>query len=128
MDDDDTRPRWRGRNLRVTNRGGCGCGCGGFLIVLTVGIALSLFNSDLGVGVSARIPFTQSNITLAASIGTKEKAPEALPDYTHGKLGGNQNFINNSTTLTVGPAEGAAIFVIGKQDGAPVIDLHLVLR
>ena len=40
----------------------------------------------------------------------------------------NQNFINNSTTLTIGPAEGAAIFVIGKQDGAPVLDLHLVLR
>ena len=126
--DDHRRTRPRGINLRVTNRGGCGCGCGGFLVVLTIGIALSLFNAGFGVGVSARVPFTQSNVTLAAAIGAKEKAPEALPDYTHGRLGGNQNFINNSTTLTIGPAEGAAIFVIGKQGGAPVLDLHLVLR
>jgi hypothetical protein len=123
---EDTRRRSRNLNLRVNNRGGCGCG--GFLVVLTIGIALSLFNSDFGVGLSARIPFTQSNVTLAAAIGAKDKAPSALPDYTHGRLGGNQNFINNSTTLTIGPAEGAAIFVIGRQDGAPVIDLHLVLR
>jgi hypothetical protein len=124
MDEDGRR---RSRGFRP-NRGGCGCGCGGFLVVLTVGIALSLFNADFGVGLSARIPFTQSNVTVAASIGGKEKASDALPDYTHGRLGGNQNFVNNSTTLTIGPAEGAALFVIGKQDGAPVIDLHLVLR
>ena len=125
--DDDGRTRWRGPRFRFNNGCGCGCGCGGFLVVLTVGIALSLFNADLGVGVSARIPFTQSNITLAASIGAKEKAAGALPEYTYGRLGGNQNFINNSTTLTIGPAEGAAIFVIGKQGGAPVLDLHLAL-
>jgi hypothetical protein len=125
---EDARPhRSRGLNLRVNNRGGCGCGCGGFLVVLTIGIALSLFNTDFGIGLSARIPFTESNVTLAAAIGAKDKAPSALPDYTHGRLGGNQNFINNSTTLTIGPAEGAAIFVIGRQDDAPVIDLHLVL-
>jgi hypothetical protein len=97
-------------------------------VVLTVGIALSLFNTDFGVGLSARIPFTQSNITVAASIGAKDKAPDALPGYTHGRLGSNQNFINNSTTLTIGPAEGTGLLVIGKQDGAPVVDLHLVLN
>lgn len=96
--------------------------------MLTVGIALSLFNTDIGIGVSARIPFTRSNVTAAASIGAKEKAPDALPGYTHGRLGGNQNFINNSTTLTIGPAEGAALIVIGQQEGAPVLDLHLVAR
>jgi len=100
----------------------------GELYVLTIGIALSLFNAGFGVGVSARVPFTQSNVTLAAAIGAKAKAPAALPDYTYGRLGGNQNFINNSPTLTIGPAAGAAIFVIGKQGGAPVLDLHLVLR
>lgn len=120
------RTRW-GRGFRP-NRGGCGCGGGGFLVVVTVGIVMSLFNADLGVGASVRIPFTESNITLAGSIGAKEKAPDVLPGYTHGRLGGNQNFINNSTTLTIGPAEGAALFVVGKQEGAPAIDLHLVLR
>ena len=127
MDDDDRRSRWRRRSFGCNNGCGCGFGCGGFLVVLTIGILLSLFNADLGVGVSARIPFTQSNVTLAGSIGAKEKAPSALPDYTHGRLGGNQNFINNSATLTIGPAEGTAIFVIGKLGGAPVLDLHLVL-
>ena len=118
------RPRWR---TRYRNRG-CGCGGGGFFLVLTVGIVLSLFNSGVGVGVSLRVPFTASNLTLAASIGAKEKAVAALPSYTAGRLGGNQNFFNNSTTMTIGPAEGAALVIIGKQDDAPAVDLHLVVR
>jgi len=93
--------------------------------VLIVGVALSLFNIDLGIGLSVRIPFTQSNLTLAASIGAKQKTGNALPGYTRGRLGGNQNFINHSQTLTIGPAEGATLIVLGKQD-APVFDLRLV--
>jgi hypothetical protein len=115
-----TRVRYRDR--------GCGCGCGGFLFVLTVGIVLSLFNVDVGVGVSVRVPFTDSNLTAAASVGAKDRAVSALPDYTEGRLGGNQNLFNNSTTMTIGPAEGAALIVLGRQDGAPAIDLHLVLK
>ena len=118
------RTRWR---TRYRNRG-CGCGGGGFLLVLTVGIALSLFNAGVGVGVSVRIPFTQSNLTIAGSIGAKDKSVGSLPAYTEGRLGGNQNFFNNSTTMTIGPAEGAAIVIVGKQDDAPAIDLHLVVR
>ena len=109
-------------------RRGCGAGCGGFLLVLILGGALSLFNAVFGVGVSARIPFTQSNVTVAGSIGAKDRAVDALPTYAQGRLAGNQNFINNSTTLTIGPAEGAGLLLIGKQDDAPVIDLHLVLH
>ena len=118
---EQTRIRTRYRNR------GCGCGFGGFFVVLTVGILLSLFNAGVGIGVSVRIPFTQSNVTLAGSIGAKNKAVAALPSYTDGRLGGNQNFFNNSTTMTIGPAEGAAMIIIGKQDGAPAIDLHLVV-
>ena len=118
--------RW-GRGFRP-GRGGCGCGGGGFFVVLTAGIVMSLFNADLGVGASVRIPFTESNVTVAGSIGAKEKAPDVLPGYTHGRLGGNQNFINHSSTLTIGPAEGAYLIVLGKQDGAPIIDLHLEAR
>jgi hypothetical protein len=96
--------------------------------VLTVGIVLSLFNAGVGVGVSARIPFTHSNLTVVGSLGAKDKAVGSLPAYTEGRLGGNQNFFNNSTTMTIGPAEGAALVIIGKQDDAPAIDLHLVVR
>ena len=96
--------------------------------MLTVGILLSLFNTGVGVGVSVRIPLTQSNLTVAGSIGAKDKAVGALPEYTDGRLGGNQNFFNNSTTMTIGPAEGAALVILGKQDGAPPVDLHLVVR
>ena len=96
--------------------------------MLTVGILLSLFNTGVGVGVSVRIPLTQSNLTVAGSIGAKDKAVGALPEYTDGRLGGNQNFFNNSTTMTIGPAEGAALVILGKQDGAPAVDLHLVVR
>jgi hypothetical protein len=112
---------------RYRNRG-CGFGCGLFVLVLTVGILLSLFNAGIGVGVSVRVPFTESNLTIAGSLGAKSKALQALPDYTAGRLGGNQNFFNNSTTMTIGPAEGAGLVIIGKQDDAPGLDLHLVVR
>lgn len=123
MGEESTRqPRSRARNR------GCGCGGGLFFFVLTVGILLSLFNSGLGIGVSVRVPFTQSNITIAGVVGAKSKAVAAMPSYTDGRLGGNQNFFNNSTTMTIGPAEGAALVIIGKQDDAPAIDLHLNIR
>jgi len=122
MSEDSTtrRPRYRNR--------GCGCGGGLFFFVLTVGIILSLLNVGIGIGVSVRVPFTQSNLTLAGVVGAKGKAVAAFPTYTDGRLGGNQNFFNNSTTMTIGPAEGAALVIIGKQDDAPVIDLHLDVR
>jgi hypothetical protein len=108
--------------------GGCGAGCASVLVVLTVGVLLSLFNAAIGIGASIRVPFTDSNLTVAGSVGQKEKAVGSLPGYTQGKLGGNQNFINQSTTLTIGPAEGTGLIVLGKQPGAPIIDLHLVAR
>jgi hypothetical protein len=107
---------------------GCGCGCGGFLVVLTLGIVLSLFHVVLALGVSVRVPFTDSNLSAAGSLGIKSEVPDALPSYLHGRLGGNQNLVNQSQTMTVGPAEGALVAVLGRQAGAPVFDLHLVAR
>ena len=109
-------------------RGGCGGGCASFLVVITLGLILTLFNVAIGIGVSVRVPLTQANITLAGSVGKKEKAPDALPGYVHGKLGGNQNFVNGSQSLTIWVAEGTVIFVVGHQEGAPLIDLHLEAR
>jgi hypothetical protein len=117
----------RSRRFRPGRRG-CGSGCGGFLVVLTLGIALSLFHCDIGGGATIRFPFTQSNATMAASIGEKGKTTEALPDYARGRLGGNQDFINGSQTLTIGPAEGAVILILGRQTDAPAIDLRVVVR
>lgn len=110
--------------------GGCGClsGCGTFIFVFLAGGLLSLFGSVFGLGLSIGIPLTQSNVTMAGSIGTKAKITEGLPVYVRDRLAGNQNFINQSGTITVGPAEGAAIFVVGAQEGAPAIDLYVVLR
>ena len=121
---EERRRTWRWRR----ERGGYGCGCASIVVVLTVGLLLSIFNADIGIGVSVRIPFTSSNLTLAGSVGKKEKAAEVLPGYVHGKLGGNQNFINQSNTLTIWVAEGTAIILLGHQEGAPVIDLHIELR
>jgi len=112
---------------RRSNRG-CGFGCGGFLFVLIVGIALSLFNLTVAIGFSIRVPLTNANLTLAGSIGAKGKVAAVMPSYTHGRLGGNQDFINHTQTLTIGPAEGATLAVIGDQPGAPAIDLQLVAR
>ena len=44
------------------------------------------------------------------------------------KLASNQNFINQSNTLTIWVAEGTAIVVLGQQEGAPLVDLHLEAR
>ena len=122
--DDGRRDRrgWRGGGC-----GGCGgYGCASFIVVITIGLLLSLFNTAVGIGASVRVPFTSStNVTLAGSVGKKEKAPDALPVYVHGKLGGNQNFVNGTQTLTIWVAEGTVILVVGQQEGAPLIDLHL---
>jgi hypothetical protein len=126
MGDSGIGGRTTGR-ARYRNRG-CGCGGGLFFFVLTVGIILSLINIGIGIGVSVRIPFTNSNLTIAGVVGAKSKAVAAMPSYTDGRLGGNQNFFNNSTTMTIGPAEGAALVIIGKQDDAPAVDLHLDIR
>lgn len=116
----------RDRRRRFRPGGGCGAGCASVLVVLTIGLVLSLFNAAIGIGASIRIPFTDSNLTVAGSVGHKEKAVQSLPGYAEGRLGGNQNFINQSSTLTIGPAEGTALIVLGKQSGAPIVDLHLV--
>ena len=97
-------------------------------MVLTIGLVLSLFNAAIGIGVSIRVPFTDSNLTVAGSVGQKQKAVDSLPGYAEGRLGSNQNFINQTTTLTIGPAEGTTLIVLGRQPGAPVVDLHLVAR
>lgn len=126
MDDQPAQARTLIRTRYRTR--GCGCGAGGFLLVLTVGLLLSLFSTGVAVAVSVRIPFTQSNLTLAGSLGAKGKTVEVLPNYTEGRLGGNQNFFNNSTTITIGPAEGAALVILGRQDDAPAVDLHIDVR
>ena len=118
----------RRRGWRPQEHRGCGCGCGGAVLVLTLGIALSLFNAVAAVGLSFRIPFTPASFTVAGSIGAKWAVEDALPGYDKDRLGGNQNFINHSQTLTIGPAEGVALVVLGEQKGAPPVDLHLVLR
>ena len=111
--------RWSG------NRGGCGGGCAGVIVVLTVGLLLTVFNTAVGIGLSVRVPFTGSNLTLAGSVGDKDKATEVLPAYIHDKVAGNQNFVNQTNTLTIWVAEGVGMVVLGHQEGAPVIDLHL---
>ncbi|TMG14188.1 MAG: hypothetical protein E6I00_00930 [Chloroflexi bacterium] len=122
MTDDHLTTRTRYRNR------GCGFGCASFFFVLTVGIVLSLFNAALSFGVSVRVPLTDSNFTVAGSVGEKDKAVVALPDYAEGRVGGNQNFFNNSITTTIWRAEGITLVILGKQDGAPAIDVHLELR
>ncbi len=122
MTDDHLTSRTRYRNR------GCGFGCASFFFVLTVGIVLSLFNAALSFGVSVRVPLTDSNFTVAGSVGEKDKAVVALPDYAEGRVGGNQNFFNNSITTTIWRAEGITLVILGKQDGAPAIDVHLELR
>ena len=122
-----TRVYWGGGRRR-NGCCGCGSGCGSFLVVLLLGGLLSIFDVAIGVGVSFQIPFTPSNFTATGSVGTKEKAVEALPNYAQRKFADNENFINHSTTLTIGPAQGVGLLVIGEQTGAPSFDIHVDTR
>lgn len=103
--------------------GGCsGCGC-----VLTLGLGLALFGASIGFGVSGRIPFTESNVTAAGAVGGKDIAKDALPNYVDSRVGSNNDFINSSHTLTIGPAEGIGMFVVGEQERSPIVDLNITL-
>jgi hypothetical protein len=121
----DDKPREVVRYRYRYRRWGCGSG---FFLVLTVGIVMALLNVAISVGLSVRVPLTSANFTIALTLGEKNKAVAALPTYDEGRLGGNQNLFNNSTTMTIGPAEGAVEVILGRQDGAPVFDLHLDVR
>ena len=96
--------------------------------MLVVGVALSLVNLTIGIGLSVRIPLTTENLTLAGAIGAKGKVGAAMPAYVSGRLGGNQDFVNHTQTLTLGPAEGATLLVIGSQPGSPAGALSIVAR
>jgi hypothetical protein len=117
----EARPRHRGGGCGRS--GGCGCALPSFVVV--VGIILAIFSTNLGIGVSVRVPFTESNLTVAGSVGTKELAIDTLPNYVEQKVADNNTFLNQSITLTIWPAEGVSLIVLGKQEGAPVVDLHL---
>ncbi len=122
MSKEGRRPR------RYRPRGCGGCGCASIIVVLTVGLLLSLLNAAIGIGASIRVPLTDSNLTIAGSVGTKAHAADVMPGYVHGKLGSNQDFINHSNTLTIWIAEGATLILVGHQPGAPLIDLHVEAR
>ena len=121
---DDKKTGWR----RGPGCVGCGSGCGGFLFVIVLGGILSIFPVAFGLGVSVGVPFMHSNITVAGGIGAKDRVISTLPEYTRSRVGDNKNFINNSTTITIGPAEGIGLLVVGQQEGAPAIDLFIALR
>lgn len=100
-------------------------GFAGFFIVITIGLILMLANIGLSLGLTLRIPTTNANLTIAGCLGEKNKALSSLPSYLKGKLGNNQDFINHSMTMTVGPIEGCEMGVIGDQPGSPVIGIHI---
>ncbi len=85
MSEGRRRSVWRGP--RSTG----GCGCASFIVVLTLGLLLSLFNTDIGIGISVRVPPTEINATAAGSVGKKENASAVLPGYVRGHLGSNQD-------------------------------------
>jgi hypothetical protein len=91
-------------------------------------IGLTIANAGVGIGITARVPFTDSNITFDFAGGHKNKVEGALPLYTKDKLAGNENFVNTTQTGTFGPFEGIGQLVIGEQEGAPAIGVHFKLN
>jgi hypothetical protein len=94
-------------------------------VVLIVGIALSLFGLAIGGRLSVRIPATEANITVAASVGGKAFTRRAYPEYVARRLATSEDLVNATQTLTIGPAEATAALIVGKQEGAPAFDIGL---
>ncbi|MCL5784108.1 MAG: hypothetical protein M1142_01995 [Patescibacteria group bacterium] len=99
-----------------------------FFVVLVFGLILTGFGVGIGGGASARIPFTQSNISVGGSLGKKEVVQQALPNYLSHRVASNQDFFNYSTTLTIWIAEGMGMVVLGEQPEAPLVDINLNLK
>lgn len=103
-------------------------GFAGFFVVITLGLILMLINVGFSLGLSFRIPFTQSNLTLAGCLGEKNKAVDSLPLYIKYRLGNNQDFMNHSMTTTIWKIEGCEIGVIGEQSSAPLLGIHIGVK
>lgn len=100
----------------------------GFFVVITIGLILMLINIGLTLGITFRIPTTESNLTLLGCLGEKNKTISSLPSYAREKLGGNQNFLNHSWTMTIGPIEGCKLFILGKQENSPALGLIINVK
>ncbi len=103
-------------------------GFAGFFVVITLGFVLMLLNVGISLGLTMRIPTTNANLTAAGCLGEKNKALASLPSYVRNRLGSNQDFINHSMTMTVGPIEGCEMAVIGYQNGAPSFSIHIAAK
>lgn len=103
-------------------------GFAGFFIVLTIGLILMLINVGFSLGITFRIPKTDSNLTLIGCLGEKNKAINSLPFYVSGHLAGNKDFLNHSMTTTVWRIEGCEMGIIGKQEGSPVLGIHFAIK
>lgn len=103
-------------------------GFAGFFVVITIGLVLMLLNVGISLGISFRIPLTQSNLTVVGCLGEKGRAIASLPTYVNEKLGDNHDFINHSMTMTVGPIEGCEIGILGKQNGTPTFGIHFRIK
>lgn len=99
-----------------------GCGCSGSIVA--IGVALGLFGLAIAGRASMRIPFTDANITWGGSMGAKDLTREASQSaYISTRIAGRDNFLNTTHTATFLESEWTNIFIIGKQEGAPAIDL-----
>lgn len=87
-----------------------------------------MFPAAIGLGISIGVPLMQSNVSMTGAIGAKQKVIDALPAYTRDRVGDNENFINKTTALAVGPAQAVVVFIVGRQEGAPAVDLWIALR
>jgi hypothetical protein len=98
-------------------------GFASFFVVITIGLVLMLLNIGFTLGITFRIPTTNSNFTLAGCLGEKNKAINSLPFYLRTHLAGNNDFINHTMTTTFWKIEGCEMGIIGVQPGSPAFNI-----
>jgi hypothetical protein len=98
-------------------------GFAGFFVVITIGLVLMLLNIGFSLGLTFRIPTTNSNLSLVGCLGEKNKAINSLPSYLRNRIASNRDFINHTMTTTIWKIGGCEMGIIGVQPGSPTLGI-----
>lgn len=107
-----------------TPDGGCaGCGC-----ILTFGLAAAVFGASLFYSCTARIPGTESNISFAGSVGSRDIGERALPGYITRHFESADDFYRYLQKVDLGFIEGNTRGYLGVDSEVPAFDIQIGIK
>lgn len=86
---------------------------------------IGLTHHAIGLSGSIGIPFTDAHLSLGTQMGDPASLSHAVPNYAQSHINNPQDGLSYFQPFHVGPSGIQFFDVIGKQAGAPAIDLNL---